>query len=79
MLLAFAGMLYGGTAGFNLNAFAPAAEPIQGRVSVIDGIRDDHESAWSLTPTRSGRGAEGIISTTDPTGAEVSQAWPPRG
>jgi endonuclease YncB( thermonuclease family) len=37
MLVTFAAVLYFGTADFNLNAFAPAAETIQGRASVIDG------------------------------------------
>lgn len=37
MLITLAGILYLGTANFNLNALAPAAEPIQGRASVIDG------------------------------------------
>jgi endonuclease YncB( thermonuclease family) len=37
MLATFCGVLFLGTADFNLNAFAPVAETIQGRASVIDG------------------------------------------
>jgi hypothetical protein len=37
MLVTFSGVLYLGTTDFNRNAFAPPAETIQGRASLIDG------------------------------------------